>query len=98
MFEIFKKNRAFQLVFSLICGIAYFIIAYSFIGQATKAGGGFLAFLFCPAIICGMALVIIKSIRRFIEEENKKAVNFLFIVHIIIITASVLTAIMMILY
>lgn len=91
--EFFEKRRYMQLVFALCCGAAYFAVALGFIDAATSAGGGFLAFLFCPAIVCGMALVIIKSLRRFIEEENKSAVNFLFAVHIIIIAAGIFSAI-----
>ena len=51
-------NTVPRLVFALLSGLAYFTIIYRFIVAHTERGGGLLAFFFCPAIVCGAALII----------------------------------------
>lgn len=76
------------LVFSLLCGIAYFIIILSFILKNT-AQGGLLAFFFSPAIIAGAALIIIKTVKRLQEEEKFRNINLFLYSHIILMALSV---------
>jgi biotin transporter BioY len=76
------------LIFSLLCGMAYFIIILSFILKNT-AQAGLLAFFFAPAIIAGIALIIIKNVRRFAEEEKFKSVNMFLYPQIVIMILSI---------
>ncbi|MDD6214997.1 MAG: hypothetical protein PUB42_07430 [Firmicutes bacterium] len=79
-----------DLIFSLICGMVYFIIALYFILNHTNTGGGFLALSFSPAIICGMALVILKTIRRLRDEEAFGKINMLIYAHILLSLVSII--------
>ncbi len=76
------------LIFSLLCGIAYFIIILSFILKNT-AQGGLLAFFFSPAIIAGAALIIIKTVKRLQEEEKFRNINLFLYSHIILMALSI---------
>ncbi|MBQ7986659.1 MAG: hypothetical protein IJ304_05280 [Clostridia bacterium] len=84
------------LIFSLLSGFAYFIVILSFIlGTDDKAG--LLGFFFAPAIICGMALVLFKMIRQFLENEEFKKANIVGILHVILMLISVIFLMAMIL-
>lgn len=76
------------LVFSLVSGLAYFIIVLDFILHYTKNGGVLLGFFFFPAIICGMALVLMKSVKRLKEEERYSKINLLVYLHIVLVILS----------
>lgn len=95
--KLMKKTFA-PLVFSLFCGLIYFGLAFVLILNFTEAGGSFLAFMFAPAIICGGALIIIKAIKIYIEEENEKKLNFLFWSHVVLAVVSATLAIEAILF
>ena len=76
------------LIFTLLSGCAYFIIILSFIlGADAKAG--LLGFFFAPAIICGMALVLFKMIRQFLEDEEFKKANIVGIFHVVLMIISI---------
>ncbi len=84
------------LIFSLLSGCAYFIIILSFI-LGTDSRSGLLGFFFAPAIICGMALVLFKMIRQFLENEELKKANIVGIFHIILMLISIVFLMAMIL-
>ena len=65
----------------------------SLILNYTKNGGLLLAFFFCPAIICGAAIFIVKALKIYMDEENSKKINFLFWSHIFLAVISVVLAI-----
>ncbi len=75
------------LVFSLLSGLAYFIIIMNFIMGHTQ-NGGLLAFFFFPAIICGAALVLLKLLKRLCDEDRKKSAATLIYVHFVLILIS----------
>ena len=75
------------LVFSLLSGCAYFIIILNIILQ-TSPSAGLLGFFFAPAIIAGTGLVLLKTIKRLIDEEQPGRVNILCWVHIILMVLS----------
>lgn len=77
------------LVFSLLSGVAYFIIILGFILKNTANGGGLLAFFFAPAIIAGAALIIIKTVNRLREEEGYARINVFLLLHIVLIALSI---------
>lgn len=93
LIEFFKNKKYMMLIFSIIGGLGYFLIVNGLILTSTKFGGEFLSFLFCPAIICGAALYILKTVKRFIEEENPKGMIFIVISHLVILAAGVLITI-----
>lgn len=76
------------LIFSLLSGFAYFIIILSFI-ISTGPRAGLLGFFFAPAIICGIALVLFKMIRQFIENEEFKKADIIGILHVILMIISI---------
>ncbi len=83
------------LIFSLLSGLAYFIVILNFIlGADSKAG--LLGFFFAPAIICGAALVLFKMIRQFLENEEFNKANIVGILHVILMVISVVFLIAMI--
>lgn len=76
------------LVFALLSGCAYFVTVLKFILAHTNMGGGMLGFFFCPAIICGAALVLIKVIKQCLGNGSENAVLSLFWIHIVFILIS----------
>ena len=77
------------LVFSLLSGIAYFIIILGFILKNTPQGG-LLAFFFAPAIIAGMALIIIKTVNHLRDAQKFGNVNIFLLLHIVLMALSVI--------
>lgn len=63
------------LVFSLLCGMAYFTVILAFILRHTSYGGALLGFFFFPAITAGAALIIIKMVKRLQDEEAFTKIN-----------------------
>lgn len=84
------SKRPIDFIFSLFCGLAYFFIAFDFVKTFTKNGGTMLAFFFCPVIICGMALVILKSMRQWVEDGNDKKIRRTILLHIILFLVSII--------
>lgn len=88
IYNLMKKKYA-PLIFSLISGLAYFMVALKFIKTYTHQGGGLLALFFAPAIICGMALVLVKCIKNWQEDENIRAVTVTFWLHALLLVIGV---------
>lgn len=76
------------LIFCLLSGVSYFILILSFLLEG-NAKNGLLGFFFAPAIICGIALVLFKMIRTFIENEEFKKANMVGILHVILMLLSI---------
>lgn len=83
------KKTAPRLIFASLSGAAYYIIVLKFILSHTNNGGGLLGFFFLPAIVCGMALVLIKVLRSKEEEDNKGAMLRIFWAHLALIIISI---------
>lgn len=78
-----KKNA--PLIFSLIGGLGYFMVVLKFITVYTASSQGWLlGFFFFPAIVCGAALVLLKTLKKCLDEENRRKINFLVVMHIIL--------------
>lgn len=84
------SSKAGELIFSLLSGCAYFIVLMGFIINHTKTGGMLLSFFFLPAIVCGAALIIIKTIRKLKDEEQFGKINMLIYSHIFFIAISII--------
>ena len=87
------ENRAFELIFALLCGLAYFGIVHSFLRSNT--GYNLLSLFFCPIIICAPALFIIKAERKLREEERCKALWVLVGFHILLMIISLVMIVAM---
>lgn len=87
IYKMLKKTYG-PLIFSLFCGLVYFGLALVLILKYTNVGGGLLAFFFAPAIICGGALIIVKTVKMHIEEEAESKLKFLFWSHILLAIVS----------
>lgn len=73
-------QTAFMLIFALLSGFAYLAVIYELVIKNTN-GGGLILFFFCPAIVCGAALILIKLIRQCRENEEYSKVSALFWSH-----------------
>ena len=76
-------------VFSLICGVAYFIILLNLLSINNQAGGGLIALFIAPAVICGMALILIKAAKKLILEEEFSKLALMTYSHIVLLLLSV---------
>ena len=88
----FLKTTGGALGFSLFGGVAYFLLAMKFILSTTEKGG-LLLWFFGPAIICGAALLIIRTIKQNNENENEKANLTVFYLHTVLFIISVIFAV-----
>ncbi len=90
----FMQNRISRLIFSLISGAAYFAAAFWLCRVYFGESSGLIVFFFAPALICGAALVLFKSISSMLEQENKRGIVFLTAAHtvFVIVTAVLLIA------
>ena len=87
-----------HLIFGLICGLSYFIISLNFIYANTVSGAGLLAFFLSPAIICGIALVVIKLIKNWMISEQYKNINLFVHFHLIVFIVAIIYAVSFCLY
>lgn len=71
------------LIFSLLSGLAYFILIMQLISETKYSY--LLGIFFFPTVICGAALCIIKSVRAFIENEEFDKAKKLLILHVFVI-------------
>ncbi|MCH5186290.1 MAG: hypothetical protein J1F64_09245 [Oscillospiraceae bacterium] len=86
----FLSGRIAQNIVSLMTGLGFFGISLKFINDFTRAGGGFLGFVFFPAIFCGAALVNIKLIRKNNEENRPGAVLGILLIDIMTFISGIL--------
>ena len=82
-------SRSGELSFSLASGIAYFLVVLQMI-RLFAPGSMLLGFYFSPAIICGVALVLIKALRAWKEQELFSKILILFWVHILLMLIALL--------
>lgn len=73
-----KRSNAF--IFSLVSGAAYFVLVLRLFAMYMANSWLIVAF-FSPLIICGIALVLLKSILRWQEEENYRSIKMVFWIH-----------------
>lgn len=92
--EILQKPIP-RLIYSLICGLAYFAIIMHVISDYTAYTG--LAGIFtAPLIICGGAYLVVRLLRNAFEESeeiNKNSVYSTFYMNLIIIIIAVFVSV-----
>jgi len=87
----FFETKYGGLVFALFSGLAYFGLALCFIIESTGKKGMLLGFFFFPAIICGMGLVLLKSIKQLQEKEAYGKITAIVIFHILLMIISIVS-------
>lgn len=79
------------LIFSLICGLAYFCLVMLLISQIKYSY--LLGIFFFPAIICGAAVCIFKTVRNLLESNETRKIKNIFAIHYALIVFTVITLI-----
>ena len=85
------KSKYGLLIFSLISGAAYFILIMMLISKINYSY--LLGFFFFPAIICGAALCLYKSIKSMEESGEYKKIKSMIIIHYFVILLAIFVAI-----
>ena len=80
--EKILKSKYGLLIFSLLGGLAYFILVMMLISKISYSY--LLLLFFFPAIVCGGALCLFKTIRNMEENEEFKRIKSLMIIHIFV--------------
>ena len=78
------------LAFSVISGLGYFSFILSIIMKFSKNGSPLIGFFFAPAIICGLALFIVKTVKNNIEGEAYAKNHILFYFHLLVILIGII--------
>lgn len=94
----FLNMKYSELAVSLLFGASYFAIILDFIMKNTQRAGGLLGLFVAPAVICGIALVFIKLIKRMKENEEYKKIVLFMAVNTIVLVYSVLTIALNLIY
>ena len=85
--EKFLKSKYGLLIFSLVCGVAYFILVMMLIANIQYSY--LLGIFFFPTVICGAALCIYKTIKNMQETSEIGRIKSLIILHIFVILLAV---------
>ena len=97
MSNFYKKlsQNNIILIHALLAGLAYFVVVLRFVLDftAVAASGAFLGFLFAPAVICGSAVLLIKQMRIWRDNENFRAVAVMTLCNAVIFIIAVVLGI-----
>lgn len=81
--EKILKTKYGLLIFSLICGLAYYVLVMKLISNINYSY--LLGIFFFPAIVCGAALSLYKTIKNMEEAEEFSKIKSLIVIHIFVI-------------
>lgn len=81
------KSKYGLFVFSLISGLAYFILIMMLISKIRYSH--LLGLFFFPAIVCGAALCLYKSIKGMVERQENIKIKSMIVLHIFVIILAV---------
>lgn len=81
--EKFLKTKYGLLIFSLVCGLAYYVLVMKLISTINYSY--LLGIFFFPAIVCGTALSLYKTIKNMEETQEFFKIKALMIIHIFVI-------------
>lgn len=87
----FFETKYGGLIFSLLSGLAYFGLVLCFVLENTGDKGIILGIFFFPAIVCGMGLVLLKSIKLWQEQEAYGKITAVAVFHVILMIISFIT-------
>ena len=85
-----KINKLFNsasglLTFALISGAGYFFMVLRIVMEFSRNKSGLIGYFFAPAIICGSALFIVKTVKQNIEMEQADKNLKIFFIHTVVI-------------
>ena len=80
--EKILKSKYGLLIFSLLSGLAYFILIMMLISKTNYSY--LLGLFFFPAIVCGAALCLYKSIRNMEQDGDFVKIKSLLLIHIFV--------------
>ena len=84
------ESRIGLLTFSILSGLGYFSFILSVIIKFSRGGSPLIGFFFAPAIICGVALFLVKTIKNNVEGEAYSKNHRLFFFHIAVMVIGVI--------
>lgn len=87
------NSRYGLLIFSLLSGIAYFTLVMILISQIKYSY--LLGIFFCPAVVCGAAVCIIKSVKSFVDNAQIEKARRIVGIHTALIIFSIIFAIVL---
>lgn len=76
------------LAFSILCGIAYFALIMLLIISVEFSY--LLGIFFFPAIVCGAAICIFTTIRKFLESREYEKAQRFFMIHMAVIVFAII--------
>lgn len=87
-------TTAGQLIFALLSGAGYYMVLLRLIVSWSN-GSALLAFFFAPVIICGAAIVLIKTMKQARENDNEGLIPRLFWIHTVLFVIGIVFVISM---
>lgn len=82
----FFETKFGGLIFSLISGLAYYVIIMRIVVENTGNNRAIvLGIVFFPAIVAGMAYVLLKNIKKWQEENAYNKIYAVAVFHILLI-------------
>lgn len=85
--EKILKSKYGLLIFSLVSGLSYFILIMMLIANVKYSY--LLGVFFFPAVVCGAALCLYKTIKNMEEASEFTRIKSLMIIHIFVVLLSV---------
>ena len=89
-YNFFNNHPVRVLIFSLICGLAYFALIMTLFLLPIAGSSTLIAWFFAPVIICFPAIYIVKYIKTALESENGQGINTIILVHALIIILAII--------
>ena len=81
--EKILKSKYGLLIYSLVCGLAYYVLVMELISNISYSY--LLGIFFFPAIVCGAALSLYKTIKNMEQAQEFSKIKSLMIIHIFVI-------------
>lgn len=78
------------LIFSLVSGMGYFVLLLLLLANVKYSY--LLGIFFCPAVVCGSALCIVKYVKALLEQEEYGKIKRIFVIHSALIVFAVIIA------
>ena len=85
--EKILKSRYGLLIFSLACGLSYFILIMLLIANVKYFY--LLGIFFFPAVVCGGALCLYKTIKNMEDASEFRRIKSLMILHVFVVLFAV---------
>lgn len=80
------------LIFSLVSGMGYFVLLLLLFANVRYSY--LIGIFFCPAVVCGSALCIVKYVKALREQEKYDKIKRIIVIHSALIVFSVIVAVL----